>query len=96
MGLSSDSLSGQRIAVALGVELGDSAVDGAVEVIRAGEGLVGQVMPLQVAPEGLDVVQLRSVLRQPLDGEPVRPLREGGASTPALMLSCPSLPPFKH
>src|SRR5919107_370552 len=76
--LSSASLAGQRIAVALGVELGDRAVDGAVEVIRTGEGLVGKMVPLQIAPYGLDVVQLRSVFRQPLDGEPVRPFGQGG------------------
>ena len=50
--LSSYSLAGQRIAVALGMELGDGVVDGAVEVVRASEGLVGQVVPLQIAPGG--------------------------------------------
>ena len=48
--LSSDLLAGQRIAATLRVELGDRVVDGAVEVLRASEGLVGQVVPLQVAP----------------------------------------------
>ena len=38
---------------------------------------MSEVMPLQVAPEGLDVVQLRGVFRQPLDGEPVGALGEG-------------------
>jgi hypothetical protein len=47
--LSSDWLAGQRIAVALGIEFGDGVVDGAVEVIRASKGLVGQLVPLQVA-----------------------------------------------
>src|SRR3712207_6039208 len=77
--LSSASLAGQRIAATLGVELGDRVVDGAVEVIRASKGLVGQVVTLQIAPQGLDVVQLRGVFRQPLDGEPVRALGQGGA-----------------
>src|SRR3712207_9056586 len=54
----------QRMAVALGIALGDRVVDGAVEVLRAGEGLVGQVMPLQIAPYGLDVVQFWGVFRQ--------------------------------
>ena len=65
--------------MALCVELGDCVLDGAVEVIRAGECLMSEVMPLQVAPESLDVVQLRGVFRQPLDGEPVGTLGEGGA-----------------
>src|SRR3954451_7563756 len=69
--LSSSSVVGQRMAVSLGVERSNRLVDGAVEVIRAGERLMSEVMPLQVAPETLDIVQLRSIFRQPLDGEPV-------------------------
>src|SRR4051794_38157215 len=42
--------------------------------------LMSEVMPLQVAPETLDVVQLRSIVRQPLDGEPVGALGERGAA----------------
>ena len=76
--LSSDSLVGQRMAVSFGIEFHDGLVDGAVEVIRAGERLMSEVMPLQVAPENLDVVQLRRVFRQPLDREPVGALGEGG------------------
>jgi hypothetical protein len=34
------------MAVSFGIELRDSFVDGAVEGIRAGEGLVGEVMSL--------------------------------------------------
>src|SRR3954463_15266133 len=76
--LSSDLLVGPRIAVSFGVELEDGLVDGAIEVIRAGEGLGSEMMPLQVAPEDLDVVQLWSIFRQPLDREPVGALGEGG------------------
>src|SRR3954466_2905225 len=68
------------MAASFGVEFPDSIVDGLIEVFRSGEGLVSEVMPLQVAPETLDVVQLRSVFRQPLDREPVGPRGEGGAS----------------
>src|SRR4051812_27428496 len=75
--LSSDSLVGQRMAVSFGIELHDSVGDGTVEVIRAGEGLVSEMMSLQVAPETLDVVQLRGIFRQPLDREPVGALGEG-------------------
>src|SRR5215213_4645677 len=80
MGLSSDSLIIPRMAMALCVELGDCVLDGAVEVIRAGECLMSEVMPLQVAPEDLDVVQLRRVFRQPLDREPVSPQGERRAA----------------
>jgi hypothetical protein len=65
--LSSHLLVVPRMAVSFGVERDDGLMDRAVEVIRAGEGLVSQVMPLQVAPDPFDVVQLRSVFRQPLD-----------------------------
>ena len=49
--LSSGLLPVQRMAVAFRVDLGDRVVDGAVKAIRAGEGLVGQMLPLQVAPD---------------------------------------------
>src|SRR4051812_49660902 len=68
------------MAVSLGVERSNRLVDGAVEVIRAGERLMSEVMPLQVAPETLDIVQLRSIIRQPLDGEPVGARGERGAA----------------
>src|SRR4051795_4634342 len=68
------------MTMALRVELGDCVLDSAVEVIRTVERLVSEVMPLQVAPETLDVVQLRSIVRQPLDGEPVGALGERGAA----------------
>src|SRR5215203_1117119 len=76
--LSSHVLVAPRMAVSFGVERDDGLMDRAVEVIRAGEGLVSQGMPLQVAPDPFDVVQLRSVFRQPLDREPVSALGEGG------------------
>src|SRR4051794_18503103 len=78
--LSSNSMVGQRMAVSLGVELSNRFVDGAVEVIRTVERLMSEVMPLQVAPETLDVVQLRSIFRQPLDGEPGGARGERGAA----------------
>src|SRR4051812_5698913 len=71
---------GPQMAVSFGIKLDDSLVNGAVEVIRAGEGLMSEVMPLQVAPDPFNVVQLRGVFRQPLDGEPVCALGERGAA----------------
>src|SRR5215207_4400363 len=78
--LSSSSMVSQRMAASFGIEFPDGVVDGLIEIVRSGEGLVSEVMPLQVAPETLDIVQLRSVFRQPLDPEPMSPLGEGGTS----------------
>src|SRR5436305_4916483 len=77
--LSSNSVVGQRMAASFGIEFPDGIMDGLIEVFRSGEGLVGEVMPLQVAPETLAIVQLRSVFRQPLDREPVGTRGEGAA-----------------
>src|SRR5205814_4171350 len=77
--LSSSSMVGHQMAVSFGIKLDDSLVNGAVEVIRAGEGLMSEVMPLQVAPDPFNIVQLRGVFRQPLDREPVGARREGSA-----------------
>src|SRR3954463_14307389 len=78
--LSSSSMVSQRMAASFGIEFPDGVVDGLIEVVRSGEGLGSEMMPLQVAPETLDIVQLRSVFRQPLDPEPMSPLGEGGTS----------------
>jgi hypothetical protein len=45
-------------------------MDGAVEMIGVGEGLMGKEVALEVAPGSLDVVQFRGVFRQPFDDEP--------------------------
>ncbi len=79
MSLSSNSPVGQRMAASFGVEFPDSIVDGLLEVFRSRGGLVSEVMPLQVAPDRFDVVELRRVFRQPLDREPVGALGERGA-----------------
>ena len=59
-------------------EIGDGAVDGMVECGDVCEGLVGEVMGLEIAPDRLDVVEFGGVFRQPLDGEPVRAGGHGG------------------
>lgn len=46
-------------------------MDRLVECVGISEGLVGEMMRLEVAPDGLDVVQFRGVFGQPLDGEPM-------------------------
>ena len=55
------------MAISLGIEFHHGVLDGAVEVFRSREGLMGEVMPLQVAPDPFDIVELRGVFRQPLD-----------------------------
>jgi len=50
----------------------DALVDCAIEGGGVGEGLMSQVMRFEVTPDRLDVVELRRVFQQPLDGEPVR------------------------
>src|SRR3954451_6927761 len=40
------------------------------ESISIGEGAVGELMLLEVAPASLDVVQFGGVFRQPFEGEP--------------------------
>ena len=52
------------------VETGDSVRDGAFESVGIGEGTIGQIMLLEVAPASLDVIQLGGVFRQPFEGEP--------------------------
>src|ERR1044072_3736378 len=52
------------------VETGDGIRDGAGESVGIGEGTVGELMLLEVAPASLDVVQFGSVFWQPFEGEP--------------------------
>jgi len=46
-------------------------VDCVIECVGVGEGLMRQMMRLEVTPDGLDVVQLRRIFWQPLNREPV-------------------------
>src|SRR5215212_6647172 len=77
--LSSNSLVGPRMAVSFGVELPGGVMDGAIEIFRSCERLMSEVVPLQVAPDRFNVVELWGVFRQPLDAEPVGALGERGA-----------------
>src|SRR5215218_3790002 len=56
--------------LALVVETGDSIRDGAGESVCIGEGAIGELMLLEVAPASFDVVQLGGVFGQPFEGEP--------------------------
>ena len=56
--------------MALVVEGVDGGMDGAVEMVEITKGLMGEEMPLEVAPEMFDGIELGGVLRQPFDAEP--------------------------
>jgi hypothetical protein len=47
------------MSVSGGIQVADGMVDGAVEAIEVGEGLMREVARFQVAPDDLDVVQTR-------------------------------------
>ncbi len=68
------------MAVSFGVELPGGVMDGAIEIVRSRERLMSEVMPLQVAPDRFDVVELWGAFRQPLDPEPLGALGERGAA----------------
>jgi hypothetical protein len=53
-------------------------VDGLVERGGVCEGLVGEVMRLEVVPDDFDVVEFGCVFGQPLDAEPMRTGGEAG------------------
>jgi hypothetical protein len=53
-------------------------VNGLIEIVAVGEGLVSQMMGFEIAPHGLDVVEFGRVLGQPFDGEPMGAGGEGG------------------
>jgi hypothetical protein len=53
------------------IEGADGLVDRLVESVGVGEGLMGEVMRLEIAPDSLDVVQFRRIFGQSLDGEPM-------------------------
>jgi hypothetical protein len=58
------------MGLSLVVETGDSIRDSAGESVGIGEGAIGELMLLEVAPASLDVIQLGCVFRQPFEGQP--------------------------
>jgi hypothetical protein len=56
--------------LSLVVETGDGIMDRAFESVEIGDGAIGQIMLLEVAPASLDVIQLGGVFGQPFEGEP--------------------------
>src|SRR6202790_5142686 len=82
--LSSDSLVGTHFGLALPVHACNGLMDGAVEMIGVGEGLVSKKVTLQITPGSLDVVEFRGVFWQPFDDEP-GPRRQSGLGSLAGM-----------
>src|SRR3954467_15955948 len=58
------------MGLSLVIETGDSIGDGAFESVGIGEGMIGELMLLEVAPASLDIVEFGSVFRQPFEGQP--------------------------
>src|ERR1700749_4109987 len=77
--LSSHAQIGQRMAIPFGIEGSDSLVNSVGEVFAAGERLVCEMMPLQIAPYSLDGIELRGIFWQPFDAEPGRAGGQRGA-----------------
>src|SRR4051794_40525172 len=78
--LSRDSWLGQRMLGADFVQIGDGGVDCGFEIVEVGEGAMGEMMSLEIAPRTFDVIELRSILGQPLNREPM-PARVEGCPT---------------
>ena len=53
------------MGLSLIIEAGGGVRNGAVESVGIGEGAVGEIMLLEVAPASFDVVQLGGVFGQP-------------------------------
>src|SRR5260370_75466 len=60
------------MTVPFGIAGSDGLMNGVGEVFAASERLVREMMPLQIAPNPLDGVELRGIFRQPFDREPGR------------------------
>jgi len=58
------------MGLSLVVESGNSVRNGLGESVGIGEGAIGELMLLEVAPTSLDVIQFGSVFRQPFEGQP--------------------------
>ena len=56
--------------MSLVVETGDGVVDRAFESVEIGDGAIGQIMLLEVAPASFNIVQLGGIFGQPFEGEP--------------------------
>ena len=67
------------------VQVLDRFVDGCIEHDRIAERLVGEMVPLQVAPAQFDVVEFRRVTRQPFDRDPFSRRERGGAGFRAIV-----------
>ena len=58
------------MAVSFEIEVVDGCSDGAVELFDRFEGAMSKEVAFEIAPGAFEVVQLGSIFRQPLDGQP--------------------------
>lgn len=74
-------------------------MDRPIELVRISEGLMREMMCLEVMPDAFDVVQFGRIFGQPLDSEPVgaggqRRQRElAGMDRPIGLMGCPGFGP---
>ena len=80
--LSKDSLVGQRIWFPFEVQGLEGVMDGPVEDVPVGEGLMGEIVGFQVSPDGFDVVEIGRVFGPPLNA---KPMVAGGQRGPGLL-----------
>ena len=71
--LSRDSRLGQRIDHSLLIKVIDGCMDRLVERGDIREGLMGEVVRLEIVPNDLNIIEFGRVFGQPLNGEPVCP-----------------------
>jgi hypothetical protein len=57
------------MAHALTVEFSDGVVNALIQIVGGGEGLMGQLMTLQITPNPLDIIEFGGVFWQPLDAQ---------------------------
>ena len=56
--------------LSLVVETSDGVMDRAFESVEIGDGAIGQIMLLEVAPASFNIVRLGGLFGQPFEGEP--------------------------
>jgi hypothetical protein len=64
-------LVGQRKVCSFPVEGIHAGMDGGIEAVGIREGLMGQMVCLEIAPDAFDIIEFRRIFWQPLDGEPM-------------------------
>ena len=69
--LSRDSRVAQRIGVSFSIQCCDGNVDVTIEMLWVSEGLMGEVVGLEIEPDAFDVIEFGGIFWQPFDRQPV-------------------------